>query len=67
MEMDDVKDARRHQSFSEPSAALLIVYLSYAIPDVSLLSARSTSFLESAIEALQDVAAQSASSKDVTH
>jgi hypothetical protein len=65
--MDDSNDARKHQLFSKPSPALLIAYLSYAVPDVSALSARSTSFLESAIEALRDVAAKRARASDASH
>jgi hypothetical protein len=65
--MDDSNDAREHQLFSKPSPALLIAYLSYAVPDVSALSARSTSFLENAIEALRDVAAKGARHSDTSH
>ncbi|HEY2755347.1 MAG TPA: hypothetical protein VGJ01_06335 [Pseudolabrys sp.] len=65
--MDDSNDAWEHHLFSKPSPALLIAYLSYAVPDVSALSARSTSFLESAIEALRDVAAQSAGASEASH
>jgi len=50
-----------------PSPALLIAYLSYAVPDVSALSARSTSFLESAIEALREETASCAGTTEAKH
>jgi hypothetical protein len=65
--MDDSNDAQEHQLFSKPSPALLIAYLSYAVPDVSALDAHSTSFLESAIEALREVAAKCARASGGRH
>jgi hypothetical protein len=65
--MDDSNDGRETELFSMPSPALLIAYLSYAVPDVSVLSARSTSFLESAIEALREETARRAGSTEAKH
>jgi hypothetical protein len=65
--MDDSNDGREPELFSMPSPALLIAYLSYAVPDVSALSARSTSFLESAIEALREETASCAGTTEAKH